>query len=76
MLYWVEKVVKDADTLFSSVETLPEGKPEKSACGFQWEMRNIFALGTLWEVVSLEIYVKYPCPYRIPVGWETGEQTL
>jgi len=35
-------------------------------------------LCTLWEVVSLEIYVKYPCPYPkgIPAGWETGEHAL
>jgi len=32
-------------------------------------------LCTLWEVF-LEIYVKYPCPYRIPVGWERGEHAL
>jgi len=64
-------VVEDADILFSSAEILREGKPENNPHGFQWEMRNVFAAGTLWEVVSLEIDGRV-CPLERVILYPPG----
>jgi len=49
-----------------------KGSLRNSPHGFQGEMKNAFAPGTIWEMVSLEVYVKYRCGRRPSMPFRAG----